>query len=99
MALFVAQTVSLRLFGHNLTDCATIGSNLVYIRQFKNRQEIDKIKQNKGYRFSFFLHSKKPIKTTHKPRQELKPVKNTKSYRYAEIRHKTVTFLYGRKIQ
>jgi len=23
-------------------------------------------------------------------------VKNTKSYRYAEIRHKTVTFLYGK---
>jgi|GEM_PF-3177251 len=34
------------------------------------------------------------MKTTHKPRQELKPVKNTKSYRYAEIRHKTVTFLF-----
>ncbi|MCY4403138.1 MAG: hypothetical protein OXD54_11215, partial [Candidatus Poribacteria bacterium] len=50
-----------------------------------------------GYRFSFFLHSKKPMKTTHKPRQELKPVKNTKSYRYAEIRHKTVTFLYAGK--
>ncbi len=37
------------------------------------------------------------MKTTHKPRQELKPVKITKSYRYAEIRHKTVTFLYGKK--
>ncbi len=37
------------------------------------------------------------MKTTHKPRQELKPVKNTKSYRYVEIRHKTVTFLYGKK--
>jgi len=39
------------------------------------------------------------MKTPHETRQELKPVKNTKSYRYAEIRHKTVTFLFGRKIQ
>ncbi len=69
------------------------------IRQFKNRQKRDKNQAEQRLPFFFFLHSKKPMKTTHKPRQELKPVKNTKSYRYAEIRHKTVTFLYGRKIQ
>ncbi len=62
MALFVAQTVSLRLFGHNLTVCATLCSNLSYIRQFKNRQKTDKNQAEQRLPFFFFFTFKKTDK-------------------------------------